>query len=216
MPTSSQAIRDRLAAARLYLCTDTRAERGDLREFVRAAFAGGVDIVQIREKGIEAAAELAALEIVAEEARAADGLVAANDRADVAALAGVDVLHVGQDDLTPAQVRTFCPDVAIGLSTHSPEQLAAALAEPEIDYFCTGPIWATPTKPGRPGVGLDLVRAAAECGTETPWFAIGGVSHATIGEVVDAGATRVVVVRDMTESHDPEAAARRLRHALPS
>ena len=215
MPTSSQAIRDRLASARLYLCTDTRAERGDLREFVRAAFAGGVDIVQIREKGIEAAAELAALEVVAQEARAAGGLVAANDRADVAALAGVDVLHVGQDDLTPAQVRTFCPKVALGLSTHSRQQLTAALAEPEIDYFCTGPVWATPTKPGRPGVGLDLVRAAAESGTSTPWFAIGGISHATLREVVDAGATRVVVVRDITEAADPEAAARRLRRALP-
>lgn len=215
MPTTSQATRDRLATARLYLCTDTRAERGDLPEFVRAVFAGGVDIVQIREKGIEAADELAALAVVAEEARAAGGLVAANDRADIAALAEVDVLHVGQDDLTPAQVRRFSPEVAIGLSTHSRDQLAGALAEPDLDYVCVGPVWATPTKPGRPGVGLDLVRAAAESGTTTPWFAIGGISHATIGEVLDAGATRVVVVRDLTEADDPEAAARRLRRALP-
>lgn len=215
MSTIPQATRARLAEARLYLCTDTRAARGDLREFVRAAYAGGVDIVQIREKGIEAAAELEALAIVAEEAERAGALVAANDRADVATLAGVDVLHVGQDDLRPEQVRRLAPKVLVGLSTHDPAQLAAAAAHPEVDYFCAGPVWATPTKPGRPGVGLELVERAAASGTDKPWFAIGGIDHTNIDEIVAAGATRVVVVRDMTGSDDPEAAARRLRDALP-
>lgn len=215
MSTILPATRERLATARLYLCTDSRAERGDLRGFVRACFAGGVDIIQIREKGIEAAAELAALAVVAEEAERAGALVAANDRADVATLAGVDVLHVGQGDLRTEQVRGLAPSVAVGLSTHDPDQLAAAAAHPEVDYFCVGPVWATPTKPGRPGVGLELVRAAAQTQTDTPWFAIGGISHQNIDEVVAAGATRVVVVRDLTEAGDPEAAARRLRNALP-
>ena len=219
MSTISQATRDRLDAARLYLCTDTRAERGDLREFVRAAFAGGVDIVQIREKGIEAAAELEALSVVADEAARADALVSANDRADVATLAGVHVLHVGQDDLRPEQVRRLAPSVVVGLSTHDEVQLRAAATHPEVDYFCTGPVWATPTKPGRPGVGLDLVRAAAELtrgsSITKPWFAIGGIDHTNVEQVVAAGATRIVVVRDITQSDDPEAAARRLRDALP-
>lgn len=219
MSTISQATRDRLDSARLYLCTDTRAERGDLREFVRAAFAGGVDIVQIREKGIEAAAELEALSVVADEAARADALVSANDRADVATLAGVHVLHVGQDDLRPEQVRRLAPSVVVGLSTHDEVQLRAAATHPEVDYFCTGPVWATPTKPGRPGVGLDLVRAAAELtrgsSITKPWFAIGGIDHTNVEQVVAAGATRIVVVRDITESDDPEAAARRLRDALP-
>lgn len=220
MPTISQATRDRLDSARLYLCTDTRAERGDLREFVRAAFAGGVDIIQIREKGIEAAAELEALSVVADEAARADALVSANDRADVATLAGVHVLHVGQDDLRPEQVRRLAPSVVVGLSTHDEVQLRAAATHPEVDYFCTGPVWATPTKPGRPGVGLDLVRAAAELtrgsSITKPWFAIGGIDHTNVEQIVAAGATRIVVVRDITESDDPEAAARRLRDALPA
>ncbi len=219
MSTISQATRDRLDSARLYLCTDTRAERGDLREFVRAAFAGGVDIVQIREKGIEAAAELEALSVVADEAARAVALVSANDRADVATLAGVHVLHVGQDDLRPEQVRRLAPSVVVGLSTHDEVQLRAAATHPEVDYFCTGPVWATPTKPGRPGVGLDLVRAAAELtrgsSITKPWFAIGGIDHTNVEQVVAAGATRIVVVRDITQSDDPEAAARRLRDALP-
>ena len=215
MSTIPQAVRDRLTDARLYLCTDTRAERGDLREFVRAAFAGGVDIIQIREKGIEAAQELAALAVVTEEAERAGALVSANDRADVATLAGVDVLHVGQDDLRPEQVRRLAPKVAVGLSTHAPDQLDRAILHPEVDYFCVGPVWPTPTKPGRPGVGLELIETAAQAGTDKPWFAIGGIDHTTIEEVVAAGATRVVVVRDITESDDPQAAARRLRAVLP-
>ncbi|MDO5627958.1 MAG: thiamine phosphate synthase [Mobilicoccus sp.] len=215
MSTVPAAAQHRLATARLYLCTDSRAERGDLRDFVRACFAGGVDIIQIREKGIEAAQELAALAIVAEEAHQAGALVSANDRADVATLAGVDVLHVGQDDLRPEQVRRLAPEVAVGLSTHDEQQLVAAIEHPEVDYFCVGPVWPTPTKPGRPGVGLDLIRRAAESTTDKPWFAIGGISHETIEQVVEAGATRVVVVRDLTEADDPEEAARRLRSFLP-
>ncbi len=210
-PTTATRLED----ARLYLCTDARTTQGDLADFAAAAYAGGVDIIQIRDKQIEAAAELEALAVVAEAARRAGRLVAANDRADIAVLAGTDILHVGQDDLTPAQVRRVSPGAAIGLSTHDVDQMTAAEANPDVDYFCVGPLWATPTKPGRPAVGLGLVEAAAATGTDKPWFAIGGIDASTIDEVVSAGASRVVVVRAITEAADPQRAARRLRDRLP-
>lgn len=215
-PRSRAHALERLRSARLYLCTDRRAGADDLAAFSASAFAGGVDIVQVRDKHVEAAEEIAALGVVGREARAAGGLVAANDRADVALLAGADVLHVGQGDLTPAQARRIVPEALVGLSTHDPRQLDAAITDPDVDYFCVGPVWATPTKPGRAGVGLDLVARAAESGTDKPWFAIGGIDHETVGEVVAAGAGRVVVVRVVTEAADPRAAAARLRAALPA
>lgn len=214
--------RDSLADARLYLCTDACGfgRRHDdlepLRTLVRAAYAGGVDVVQLRDKGLEARFELAALEVLAEEAMRAGRLWAVNDRADIAALTRAPVLHVGQDDLTAAHVEMLAPSAAVGLSTHDGDQLAAALADPRLAYFCVGPVWATPTKPGRPAAGLDLVRAAAESATATPWFAIGGIDLSNIDDVVAAGATRVVVVRAITDAADPEAAARALRARLPS
>ena len=219
-PTDPEALRrrrsrERLATARLYLCTDRRVGSGDLAAFTRAAFAGGVDIVQVRDKQAVPADELAALDVVAREARGAGGLVAANDRADIALLADVDILHVGQTDLAPAQVRRLVPHAAIGRSTHDPDQLEAAIADPDVDYFCAGPVWATPTKPGRPGVGLDLIRRAAAYSTDKPWFAIGAIDLQSIAAVVDAGARRIVVVRAITGADDPAAAAQALRECLP-
>ncbi len=162
---------ERLATASLYLCTDARRERGDLAEFADAALAGGVDIIQLRDKGspgeqrfgpLEARQELEALEVLADAARRHDALVAVNDRADIAAAAGADVLHLGQDDLPLPIARDIIgPGPLIGRSTHDLDQVKAAAAE-AVDYFCVGPCWPTPTKPGRPAPGLDLVRAAAE------------------------------------------------------
>jgi thiamine-phosphate pyrophosphorylase len=207
--------RDRLARARLYVCTDARRGRGDLAEFADAALRGGVDLLQLREKGMEARDELAALEVLADACRRHDALLAVNDRADVALAAGADVLHLGQDDLPVGVARRILgEDVLIGRSTHDVEQARAGAVEPGVDYFCTGPCWPTPTKPGRPAPGLDLVRATAADAPERPWFAIGGIDHARLGEVVAAGATRVVVVRAVTEAEDPEAAARSLTGAL--
>ncbi len=205
-----------MGRARLYLCTDGRQASGDFGDFVAACFAGGVDIIQLRDKTIEAARELELLDILARRAREADALFSVNDRADLAVLAGADVLHVGQGDLTPAQCRQLAPRALIGRSTHDPLQLEAARRDRDVDYFCTGPIWATPTKPGRPGVGLDLVRAAAAGPQVKPWFAIGGVDEETLPQVLDAGATRVVVVRVLTAADDPEPVARRLRSRLPA
>jgi len=206
--------RRRLADARLYLCTDTREERGDLPEFLDAALAGGVDIVQLRQKGLEARRELACLEVFADACARHGALLAVNDRADVALAAGADILHLGQDDLPVSWARRIVGEgVVIGRSSHSPGQAGAAAVEDGVDYFCTGPCWPTPTKPGRPAPGLPLVSWAAEhAGHGRPWFAIGGIGGSRLDEVVAAGAERVVVVRAITEAEDPRAAA----HALAS
>jgi thiamine-phosphate pyrophosphorylase len=205
-------IRSRLARARLYLCTGLR---DDLAEFVDAALAGGVDIVQLREKSLEAGPELAALEVIAEACARHGALLSVNDRADVALAAGADVLHLGQDDLPVAWARRIVgEDMVIGRSTHDQAQAAAAASEPGVDYFCTGPCWPTPTKPGRPAPGLELVRTTARARPGRPWFAIGGIDAARLPEVLAAGASRVVVVRAITEAADPRAAAEKLKVAL--
>ncbi|WP_033442593.1 thiamine phosphate synthase [Saccharothrix sp. NRRL B-16314] len=204
-------IRRRLADARLYLCTPTRP---DLAEFADAALAGGVDVVQLRDKGLEAKQEIAALEVLAEACARHGALLAVNDRADVALAVDADVLHLGQDDLPVSVARRVVGDgVVIGRSTHDVEQARAAAVEPGVDYFCTGPCWPTPTKPGRPAPGLDLVRATAGT-TDRPWFAIGGIDRERLSEVVAAGADRVVVVRAVTEAADPREAAAWLKLQL--
>jgi thiamine-phosphate pyrophosphorylase len=228
VPHYSRGVRppcDRLASALLYLCTDARRERGDLAEFADAALAGGVDIIQLRDKGspgerrfgpLEARDELAALEVLADAARGHDALVAVNDRADIARAAGADVLHLGQDDLPLSVARDIIgPRPLIGRSTHDRDQVAGAVTEP-VDYFCVGPCWPTPTKPGRAAPGLELVRAAAEMRTDKPWFAIGGIDEQRLPEVFEAGARRIVVVRAITAADDPRAAASRLKDALTS
>ncbi|MCH6469557.1 thiamine phosphate synthase [Sinomonas terrae] len=223
-----------LTDAQLYVCTDARKDRGDFASFIDAAFSGGVDIIQLRDKQIEAAEELELLEILRAAAERHGKLWAVNDRADIALLSGAPVFHVGQRDLPLAAARRVVGDgVAVGLSTHAPEQVDAALAatgrggtadDGALAYFCTGPLWATPTKPGRKPVGLALVEYVAQRTAEAlaagrptlPWFAIGGIDHGNVREVVDAGASRVVVVRAITDAHDPADAAARLKAQLPA
>ncbi|MGH4027685.1 thiamine phosphate synthase [Actinomycetota bacterium Odt1-20B] len=201
----------RLADARLYLCVDARKRQGDLPEFLDAVLAGGVDIVQLRDKGMEAAEELEHLQVFADAARRHGKLLAVNDRADVAHAIGADVLHLGQGDLPVPAARAILgatgDDVLVGRSTHAESEAAAAAVQEGVDYFCTGPCWPTPTKPGRHAPGLDLVRYTASLGTDRPWFAIGGIDAGNLDEVVEAGARRVVVVRAITEADDPGAAA---------
>ncbi len=207
----------RLDSASLYLCTDARTERGDLAEFADAALAGGVDIIQLRDKGLEARQELDALAVLADAARRHGALLAVNDRADIAHAAGSDVLHLGQDDLPLAVAREIAPGALIGRSTHDTEQVAHALVDADaglVDYFCVGPCWPTPTKPGRPAPGLDLVRHTAALAPTTPWFAIGGIDAERLPQVLEAGARRIVVVRAITEAEDPQAAAALLKAAL--
>jgi thiamine-phosphate pyrophosphorylase len=157
---------------------------------------------------------LAALEGPADAARRHGALLAVNDRADIARAAGADVLHLGQDDLPLPVARDIIgAESLIGRSTHDTAQVAAAAAEP-VDYFCVGPCWPTPTKPGRPAPGLPLVRATAELASDKPWFAIGGIDAARLPEVLEAGARRIVVVRAITAAEDPRAAAQQLSSAL--
>lgn len=212
--------RARLASARLYLCTDDRTAEADLAPFLTAALAGGVDIVQLRQKGLEAADELALLAIFAARAHACGALVAVNDRADLAVAADADLLHLGQRDLTPAQARAVVgPDVLIGASTHTIREGDAAFADDDVDYYCVGPVWETPTKPGRPAAEAGALAAAAAraggAGGGKPWFAIGGIdSMQAVSTVKARGATRIVVVRALTRAPDPAEAARRLRETL--
>ena len=213
-------IRDRLAQARLYLCLDARERQGDLPEFLDAVLGAGVDVVQLRQKGLEAAQELAFLDVFRKQAAKHGALFAVNDRADLAYAAGADILHLGQDDLpVPVARRIIGPEPIIGRSSHAEPETAEAAGEPGVDYFCTGPVWPTPTKPGRPAPGLPLVRYAAALATTRPWYAIGGIDLGHLDEVLAAGARRVVVVRALTDAPDPAAAAaefaRRLAVALP-
>ena len=180
------SLRARLADARLYLCMGSRRAPGDLVPFLDAVLASGVDIVQLREKGLEAGEELALLEVFAAACARHGALLAVNDRADVALAAGADVLHLGQDDLpVPAARRILGPGPVIGRSSHSPEQSAAAAIEEGIDYFCAGPVWETPTKAGRPGTGTGLLSHVALLGATRPWFAIGGISFDRLDAVLE-------------------------------
>ncbi len=212
MADTRETRQARLARAWLYLCTPARP---DLAEFLDAVLSGGVDVVQLREKGIEARQEIALCEVMAQAAERHGALWSVNDRADVAHATGADVLHLGQDDLpVPAARAVVGADMLVGRSSHDELQVAAAAEEPGVDYFCVGPTWPTPTKPGRPAPGLALTRYAADMGTERPWFAIGGIDAGNLDQVLAAGARRVVVVRALTEAADPHAAAAELSRRL--
>ncbi|MCA1727204.1 MAG: thiamine phosphate synthase, partial [Actinobacteria bacterium] len=201
-----ESRRERLARSRLYVVTDARADRGDLTTFLEAILRAGADIVQLRDKQAEAGDLLQWGRTFADATSAHGALFVLNDRPDVAAIARADGVHVGQNDLTPAQTRRFVgADALIGLSTHAPEELTEA--DPEADYLCAGPVWETPTKPGRAAAGLEPVRHAARV-AQRPWFAIGGITADNLTEVVAAGARRVVVARAVTEAPDPGQAIR--------
>lgn len=206
--------------ARLYLCTDARRRQGDLAEFLDAVLAAGVDAVQLREKGLEAGDEIELAEVFQDACRRHGRLFAVNDRADIARAVRPDILHLGQRDLPVAVARDIVGrDLLIGRSSHSEEEVAAAAEEAGVDYFCVGPTWPTPTKPGRPAPGPALLRYAATVAPPgrpdaRPWFAIGGIDLGTLDEVLAAGARRVVVVRAITEADDPGAAAAELSRRL--
>jgi thiamine-phosphate pyrophosphorylase len=197
--------RERLATARLYLVCPARP-----RDWIAAAIRGGVDLIQLRDKALDD-------DGLVEASRAFvghDALFILNDRPDLVEACGADGVHVGQDDQSPAVARAAVgPDRIVGRSTHAPEQAAAADADADVDYLAVGPVHETPTKPGRPAAGLHYVAHAAST-VGKPWFAIGGLDAGNVGEVLEHGATRIVVVRAITEASDPEAAARALRDAL--
>ena len=201
-----------LADRRLYLCTP---DRPDLAKFLEACIVGGVDIVQLREKGMEAGEELEHLQVFAEAARRHGRLLAVNDRADVARTIGADVLHLGQGDLPVPAARTIIGEqMLIGRCTHAVPEVEDAMAEPGSDYFCTGPVWPTPTKPGRPAPGLDLVRWTAARAPRRPWFAIGGITPENLPEVQSAGATRIAVSQAVCGSDSPGEIVTKFKEAL--
>jgi thiamine-phosphate pyrophosphorylase len=201
-------LRARLQEACLYLVCDDRPD-----DFLAAVLAAGVAIVQLRMKDAPDDAITTAGRRFARAAAEHGALFILNDRPDLVAATGADGVHVGQDDASVADAREHVgPHRLVGLSTHSPAQVDAAAGLP-VDYIGVGPVHATPTKPGRPAVGLELVRYAAERAT-VPFFAIGGIAPANVDAVRSAGAERIAVVRALTEATDPGQVARRLRQAI--
>jgi thiamine-phosphate pyrophosphorylase len=175
--------------------------------------AGGVDIVQLRLKDGDDDSVLATAARFARACATHRALFILNDRPELVSVAGADGVHVGQDDMPVARARELVgPNRLVGLSTHSPAQIDQA-SEAAVDYIGVGPVHETPTKPGRPSVGLELVRYAASH-SRHPFFAIGGIDPGNAGAVVEAGAERIAVVRAITQADDPGAAARTLRAAL--
>jgi len=201
--------RARLRDARLYFVAD----RGGMAHALEGALAGGADLFQLRDKDASDDELLAAAESARELCHAAGALFVLNDRPDLAAACGADGVHVGQDDTPVPRARKLVGDDAIvGLSTHSMQQ-AQAGGRSGADYIAVGPVHATPTKAGRPAIGVGPLSYAASH-VDVPWFAIGGIDPATVGAVVKAGARRIVVVRAIAEAQDPEATARALRAAV--
>ena len=205
--------RDRLDGARLYLVCGAQPGGRALADVLAPALAGGVDVFQLRDKDAPQDELLAAAAVASGLCRAAGALFIINDRPELVVAAGADGAHVGQDDMTVGRARELAgPDALIGRSTHTPSQVDEAVAA-GADYLGVGPVHATPTKPGRPPVGLELVAYAARA-CSRPWFAIGGIDADTIGAVTAAGAPRAAVVRAITEAADPRAVAALLRAQL--
>jgi thiamine-phosphate pyrophosphorylase len=200
---------DRLEAARVYLVL----EAAPALRIAAAAVRGGADLVQLRDKEASDAEIVRAGRELAAICHAGGALFLVNDRPDLAVECGADGVHVGQDDMPLAEARAIAgPDLILGTSTHSPEQVDAAEAA-DADYYAVGPVFETPTKAGRPAVGWELVSYAAGRATK-PWFAIGGIDAASAATAAAAGAERVVVGRAIRDAPDPERAARELRDAL--
>ena len=197
-----------LRRASLYLILEAGA-----MHVVEPALRGGVDVIQLRDKDSPDGDVVAAGRELAGVCRRHGALLFVNDRPDLALECGADGVHVGQDDAAVEAVRELAGDrLLVGVSTHSPEQVAAAGAS-DADYFAVGPVYATPTKPGRPAVGLELVRHAAGHATK-PWFAIGGIDAGNAAAVMGAGGRRLAVVRAIRDAADPRAAAAELRAAV--
>ncbi len=203
--------RERLRTARLYFVCEAAPGGEDPEPLLRAALTGGVDIVQLRDK----TATRRTLEIAGQTFRRLcdtySALFTVNDDPSLARACNADGVHVGQEDVAVSEAReTLGPDAIIGLSTHSEQQIADAEG---VDYISVGPVWETPTKQGRPAVGLELVRHAAEH-SRFPFYAVGGVDVARAPEVIEAGASRLCVVRAIRDAADPGAIAAELRRAF--
>jgi thiamine-phosphate pyrophosphorylase len=208
-------LKEKLNSARLYLVTSPEKPDGrPLLTTVEAALKGGVDIVQLRnyelpdEILLETACQLRNLTL------RYDALFIVNNRPDIAFLSGADGVHVGQEDLPVFAARSVIGEGKIvGLSTHDPDQAKRAITE-GADYIGVGPVFATPTKQGRPAAGLPFVTEVAGMNLSIPFFAIGGIDQNNLDSVIQAGATRISVVRCLMEAENPESMARNLKGIL--
>lgn len=215
----SMDVRKKLNEARLYLCTPGFADLQRFSDFAEQVLAGGVDIIQLRDRSLDVLTELKYYEILTALAAKKGALVAVNDRADLVRATGAHLLHLGQRDLPPHLAREIVgQQVLIGRSTSGGQFAMQAAGDTEIDYFCVGPVWETPTKPGRANIALEgLAQTAAQLKTQhvtKPWFAIGGITASNLEQVQQAGATKVVVVRALTEAKDPYEATCSLKKRL--
>ncbi len=206
-------MKDKLSAARLYLVSTAKMAAGSLADLVPELAAAGVDIIQLREKEMEAGDILRVGEPIAEACRLAGIPFIVNDRADLAAALDADGVHLGTNDLPTRLARPVIGARIVGRSTHSQDDIAEALTHQEPDYIAVGPVYETPTKPGRPAAGVELLSHAAEH-VDIPWFAIGGIDETALDAVIAAGARRIVVVRVITEAPDPVSVVARLSEKL--
>lgn len=205
----------RLTEARLYFVCDARAAEGGLEPLLEAAIAGGVAVIQLRDKSADMPTLLSAGHVFRQVASRHGVTFIVNDDPELAVDLGADGVHVGQDDGDVATVRSVVgANAIVGLSTHNDDQLKAAHeGDARPDYISVGPVWETPTKPGRPAAGLDYLRNAATA-SEIPFFAIGSIDRDSVGQVLEAGAERVVVVRAIRDADDPQAAAAELMQRI--
>ena len=205
--------RERLGWARLYFVTEALPHGREPEPLLRAALSGGVGMIELRDREQPDALIERTAQTFRRLADDYAALFIVNDDPDLARELNADGVHVGQDDISPAQARKILGQEAIiGLSTHSREQIEAAHEHP-VDYISVGPIWETPTKEGRAATGLELIEAAAEIAT-LPWFAIGGIDPGNVGQVAGAGASRLCAVRAIRDAEDPRNAAERLVAAV--
>ncbi len=215
---SLEERRRRLNQARLYFVCEAHPGGADAGPLLREALANGADMIQLRDKHLDDGELVDAARVFRKAADDHGALFVLNDRPDLVAGCEADGVHIGQEDMSAAEARALLPaDALLGLSTHSREQIEAAqeLGDEGPDYLSVGPVWETPTKRGRPAVGLELIDEAARI-ARLPWFAIGGIDADNVGGVVAAGARRIVVVRAIRDAPDPGAAARSLRDAIES
>lgn len=208
-----RGAKEALSRARLYLVAGHRLAAGSLADLVPGLAAAGVDIVQLREKDMEAGDLLRVAEPVAEACLAAGIPFILNDRPDVAMALWADGVHLGTNDLPTRYARRILGSAIVGRSTHSADDIIEAITNQDPDYIAVGPVYETPTKPGRPAAGIDLLRHAATR-VNLPWFAIGGIDEGNLDEVMEAGATRIVVVRAITQADQPAEVASRLKQRL--
>jgi thiamine-phosphate pyrophosphorylase len=196
----------RLQAARLYFVSEALPHGRDPERLLNAAMASGTLMIELRDREQPRNVIERSGRTFRRLANTYSALFIVNDDPYLSLELRADGVHVGQDDMDPAEARGIVgPDAIVGLSTHSRGQIEAAMRQP-VDYISVGPIWETPTKEGRPATGLELIRTAAEIATK-PWFAIGGINTENVGEVVGAGAERICVVRAIRDAEDPRDAA---------